>query len=207
MIGFYNYTVILTYLSLVCSVVGISFAVSGNIFVAIICLLISGCCDMFDGRIARSKKDRSKDEENFGMEIDSLCDLVCFTAFPAVIAYCLGGFKPLAIFSGALLVLCGVIRLAYFNVLEIKRKNEAPDSPTEYRGLPVTTAALIFPAVYLFKDVCGDAFPTVFHASLIITAILYVINFRIKKPGTKGVIAMAAAGVVIAAIATVIHVI
>lgn len=207
MIGFYNYTVILTYLSLVCSVIGISFAVSGNTLIAILCLLISGCCDMFDGRIARAKKDRTPDEENFGMEIDSLCDLVCFTALPAVIAYCLGGNNVLAIFSGALLVLCGVIRLAYFNVLEMKRKAETPDAPTEYRGLPVTVAALIFPAVYLLKDVCGNLFPTVFQCSLIITAILYVLNFRIKKPGIKGVLAMAATGTVIAVIAIVTHVI
>ncbi len=207
MIGFYNYTVILTYFSLICSVVGISFAVSGNILVAILCLLTSGCCDMFDGRIARAKKDRTRDEENFGMEIDSLCDLVCFTALPAVIAYCLGGNDFLAIFSGALLVLCGVIRLAYFNVLEMKRKTEAPDSPTEYRGLPVTSSALIFPTIYLFKDVFGALFPTVFQGSLIITAILYVLNFRLKKPGTKGILAMAVAGLAIGAIAIVTHVI
>lgn len=201
MIGFYNYTVVLTYLSLACSVVGISFAISGNTFIAILCLLISGCCDMFDGRIARSKRDRTRDEENFGMEIDSLCDLVCFTALPAVIAYCLGGLKPLAVFSGALLVLCGVIRLAYFNVLEIRRRAESPDAPTEYRGLPVTVAALIFPTVYLLKNVIGTAFPTVFHISMIITAILYVLNFRIKKPGTRGVIGMTIAGVFIAVLA------
>ena len=201
MIGFYNYTVILTYLSLVCSVIGISFAVSGNTLIAILCLLISGCCDMFDGRIARAKKDRTPDEENFGMEIDSLCDLVAFTALPAVIAYCLGGNNILAIFSGALLVLCGVIRLAYFNVLEMKRKAETPDAPTEYRGLPVTSSALIFPTMYLFKSICGAAFPTVFQCSLIITAILYVLNFRLKKPGIKGVIAMAVGGITIAVIA------
>ncbi len=207
MIGFYNYTVILTYFSLICSVVGISFAVSGNILVAILCLLTSGCCDMFDGRIARAKKDRTPDEENFGMEIDSLCDLVCFTALPAVIAYCLGGNQFLAIFSGALLVLCGVIRLAYFNVLEMKRKTETPDAPTEYRGLPVTSAALIFPTIYLFKDIFGALFPTVFQSSLIITAILYILNFRLKKPGKKGILAMATAGIAIAAIAIVTHVI
>lgn len=197
MIGFYNYSVILTYLSLICSVIGITFAVEGNILVAIICLLISGCCDMFDGRIARAMKNRTVDEENFGIQIDSLCDLVCFTALPAVIAYCLGGFKPLAIFSGALLVLCGVIRLAYFNVLELKRKTETPEAEHIYRGLPVTTAALIFPVVYLFNNVCGDHFATVYHISLIITAILFVLDFQLKKPGKKGVIAMGVAGVII----------
>ena len=63
MIGYYNYTVILTYMSLVSSVLGIFLSMGvGNIGIhpeyAIICLMVSGLCDMFDGKVARTKKNQ-----------------------------------------------------------------------------------------------------------------------------------------------------
>ena len=56
MIGFYDYTVILTYLSLASSTLGIFLAINGNPLGAIWALLFSGLCDLFDGRVASSKK-------------------------------------------------------------------------------------------------------------------------------------------------------
>ena len=53
MIGFYDYTVVLTYISLMCSVFGITQAIGGHYRTAIICLALSGLFDMFDGKIAR----------------------------------------------------------------------------------------------------------------------------------------------------------
>ena len=87
LIGFYNYTVILTYLSLVSSLLGIKFAFEGKAFAAMACLAASGICDMFDGVVARSKKDRTDDQKNFGIQLDSLCDVVCFGKYSI---YCLG---------------------------------------------------------------------------------------------------------------------
>ena len=78
MIGYYNYTVVLTYISLASSVFGMTQAIHGRFKTAILCLAISGLCDMFDGKIARTKKDRTEDEKAFGIQIDSLCDVVCF---------------------------------------------------------------------------------------------------------------------------------
>lgn len=55
-LGFYDYTVVLTYISLGISVFGITMALEGNFRMAIFCLALSGLCDMFDGKIARTKK-------------------------------------------------------------------------------------------------------------------------------------------------------
>ena len=88
LIGFYNYTVILTYVSLISSLLGIKFAFEGNAFAAMACLAASGICDMFDGVVARSKKNRTNDEKNFGIQLDSLCDVICFGAFPAIFINC-----------------------------------------------------------------------------------------------------------------------
>lgn len=70
MIGYYNYTVVLTYISLASSVFGMTQAIHGRFKTAILCLAISGLCDMFDGKIARTKKDRTEDEKAFGIQID-----------------------------------------------------------------------------------------------------------------------------------------
>ena len=90
MIGFYSYTVILTYLSLVFAMVGIHLSVIGVYQWSFICLMMCGICDTFDGMVARSKKNRTEEEKKFGIQIDSLCDLISFGVFPAILGYNLG---------------------------------------------------------------------------------------------------------------------
>lgn len=128
MIGFYDYTVILTYISFASSISGIFLATRGHFNWAIFCLAFSGLCDMFDGKIARTKKNRTEDEKRFGIQIDSLCDVVCFGVFPIVLCYELGMTHfysiPILVFYG----LAGVIRLGYFNVMEEKRQNETSEN-------------------------------------------------------------------------------
>ena len=57
---------------------------------ALVCLAISGLCDMFDGKVARTKKDRTEAEKRFGIQIDSLADIVCFGVSPAILCYRMG---------------------------------------------------------------------------------------------------------------------
>lgn len=85
LIGFYNYTVWLTFIGMLSSVVGMGFAVQGKIIAAVICLMFSGFCDMFDGIVARTKKNRTDEEKRFGIQLDSLSDIVCFGVLPFVI--------------------------------------------------------------------------------------------------------------------------
>ena len=66
-IGFYNYTVILTYISFISGIIGMKLAFEGRTGMAICCLMVSGVCDMFDGVVARTKKNRTADEKNFGI--------------------------------------------------------------------------------------------------------------------------------------------
>lgn len=60
MLGVYDYTVVLTYVSLMVSIGGMMFAVNGHLHLGVMCLAISGLCDMFDGKIARTKKTGQK---------------------------------------------------------------------------------------------------------------------------------------------------
>ena len=148
-LGIYDYTVILTYISLGISVFGITRALEGDFKVAIFCLALSGLCDMFDGKIARTKKNRTDDEKNFGIQIDSLCDVVCFGIFPAMICYCLGVNTPAGIGALIFYSVASVIRLAYFNVSEAKRQNETSENRQYYQGLPITSIAVILPLAYV----------------------------------------------------------
>ena len=121
MLGFYNYTVILTYMSLISSVVGITFAFQDNIFGAVMCLMISGFCDMFDGKVAKTMK-RTEEEKKFGIQIDSLSDLVAFGVLPAIIGYNVGLNEWWGVAIMSIFILAALIRLAYFNVLEEARQ-------------------------------------------------------------------------------------
>lgn len=69
MIGFYDYTVVVTYISLVSSILGMFCAIDGKLTLAVSCLAFSGLCDMFDGKIARTKKNRTDDEKSFGIQM------------------------------------------------------------------------------------------------------------------------------------------
>ena len=150
-IGFYNYTVVLTYMSLLSSVVGMTEALDGRFGNAIACLVASGICDMLDGKVARTKKDRTEDEKNFGIQIDSLCDLFCFGAFPAFLTYALGVRGLVGTVSMCVYVLAAVIRLGYFNVKEMRRQQETEERRKRYEGLPVTSISIIFPLIYLLR--------------------------------------------------------
>ena len=181
-LGIYDYTVILTYISLGISVFGITRALEGDFKVAIFCLALSGLCDMFDGKIARTKKNRTDDEKNFGIQIDSLCDVVCFGIFPAMICYCLGVNTPAGIGALIFYSVASVIRLAYFNVSEAKRQNETSENRQYYQGLPITSMAIILPFLYLMRRYCGLYFLIVIHIAVIIVGLLFILDIKVKKP-------------------------
>ena len=182
MIGFYDYTVILTYLGFLSGLFGIIMASQGHISTAIFCLMFSGLCDMFDGKVARTKKKRTEEEKHFGIQLDSLSDLVCFGVLPSVIGYNLGinklYFLPILLFYP----LAGLIRLAYFNVLEIMRKGDGPVK--EYVGLPITSSALIFPFIFIFKKLIGKYFIYVYAGLLLLVGFLFISRIKVKKPKT-----------------------
>lgn len=193
MIGFYNYSVILTYVGLISTVFGILVSIEGSPQIGIVCLIISGVCDMFDGKIARAMT-RTDDEKVFGIQIDSLCDLVCFGVFPVVLAH---SFGLRGLFNNVLMaffVLAAVIRLGYFNVTEQKRQQETDECRAYYQGLPVTSIAILFPLLYLAKDSLDYLFLPAVSALLLGVECLYIADIRIPKPNTRMLIGFLMAG-------------
>lgn len=182
LIGFYDYTVILTYVSAVSAVLGIVCASKGSFTAAVICLMVSGICDAFDGTVARTKKNRTEDEKAFGIQLDSLCDVISFGVFPAFLCYCMGVDGIFGLACVCLYSLCAVIRLAFFNVLEAKRQQTETGSNKYYRGLPVTSISMILPPLYLLHGIFNEAvFAAILHGMLIVVALLFVLDFKVKK--------------------------
>lgn len=216
-IGFYNYTVWLTYLSLVSGVLGIIVSLSGggHPYLGTFCLLFSGLCDAYDGKVARSKKNRTEEEKAFGIQIDSLADLVSFGILPACIGAAMlrlikyNANDPLMSFGQNLLkgnhavffailvlyALAALIRLAYYNVQEALRQKEESGARKTYTGLPVTSASLIFPLVMMLQFSTRVDITLVYFIVVAIVAVAFVSKFHIPKPGATGLKVMVALGI------------
>lgn len=193
--GYYNYTVVLTYLGMLSGFTGILFASEGAFCRAMLCLMIAGVCDMFDGAIASTMK-RNEREKCFGIQIDSLSDLICFGALPAVFVYQICHKSYLAFLAACFYILCALIRLAYFNVMEEERQRLEIGRRTEYLGLPVTTAALFLPLCFVLRSRMTSPFlgEAVFPCLLVIAGIAFLLPIPIKKPYLFGKIGIVVAG-------------
>lgn len=222
MIGFYDYTVVLTYLSLLSAGSGIVISLSdgGHPYWGIFFLLLCGLFDAFDGKVARTKKNRTNMERNFGIQIDSLADVIAFGVLPAVIGIALLRTSPYLRGAGLfgshwsavtikiilyavlmLYILAALIRLAYFNVTEEERQKSEGGVRKFYTGLPVTSAALIFPTVMLLRylflsfNISLDL-SIVYIPVALVTAFLFLSKLQVPKPGMRGILIMIGIGLV-----------
>ena len=193
-IGYYNYTVILTYTGMLLACIGVFCSINEKYFWAVLLLMLAGICDMFDGAVASTKK-RDKNEKYFGIQIDSLSDLVSFGVLPAIFVYVIAKSNVLSMITACVYILAALIRLAYFNVLEEERQSSKSTQRKVYLGVPVTTIAWIMPAFYiLFAN--GVIKNTVsFILMLFVMAIGFVSPLEIKKPALVGKIVMIVIGV------------
>lgn len=194
LLGYYNYTVILTYIGMLTGFIGIVYAFEKNTFGAVICLMIAGFCDMFDGTIA-STKERTQQEKCFGIQIDSFSDLICFGALPAIIVYSQSKHNQIVLMVCSLYLLCTLIRLAYFNVDEQERQQSSDTSREIYYGLPVTLSALFLPVVH--GAVCLFSWrPTIVPTAALLTmAIMFLLPFPLRKPKLIGKICVILCGI------------
>lgn len=205
MIGFYSYTVILTYLGFVCGSVGLYFAAHGSTNMAIIMLMLAGFCDMFDGKVAKTKKDRTPQECRFGIQIDSLSDMVCFGLLPPMIAFSTGMTKPIHIAVFCCFSLAALIRLAYFNVTEEERQEVTTERRKLYEGLPVTSVALLVPLLFIFRKDLGEWFSTVATVVYGVIAALFITRFHLKKPQMRAMLIFVLVGAIELALLIIRH--
>lgn len=192
-IGFYDYTVVLTYGGFLFAFLGILQCLKYRFQDAILCLMLAGICDMFDGAVAATK-ERTRAEKRFGIQIDSLSDLVSFGILPSLFLYLFCGETLAAGLIGGGYALCALIRLAYFNVLEEERQEKTPEKRKSYLGVPVTTVAILLPAVYLLYDEGFLHSQLCFHAVTLLLAAGFLMPVEIKKSQFVGKICLLLVG-------------
>lgn len=175
----WNKSVILSYVGLVFAIIGMYICVTtGNILHALSCLIVSGVCDLFDGKVARMCK-RTKDEVKFGIQLDSLVDTASFVVFPIIILLTIGLTDWYQLPVLALFAICGIARLGHFNCLV-----EDSDKPVDYyTGLPVTAIAMVLPLLYLLSYIIpSNIYPIVLTILIGVNALLNILTIKVKKP-------------------------
>lgn len=129
-------------------------SIQGDFLVGAWAIIAASVFDMLDGRIARLARATSQ----FGVEYDSLSDLMSFGAAPAVLLY-LWGLEPFGRLGWAaafLFLACGALRLARFNV------NSSNLPKAYFQGLPIPMAAGMVATFAIFCQALGwqDVQPT-----------------------------------------------
>ena len=121
--------------SIFLGVLSVLSSIKSDFSVAIIYIVLSLVFDGLDGRVARLTNTTSK----FGVEFDSLADIVAFGVAPAMLFYFSVGqnFGRFGVLITALFVIFGGVRLARFNVMS------GASEPNVFIGLPIPTAAVL----------------------------------------------------------------
>jgi CDP-diacylglycerol--serine O-phosphatidyltransferase len=180
MIGKWNKSVILSYIGAAFGVLGIFLVIREfDIKYAIVCLIVCGICDLFDGTVARMCK-RTKEEKAFGIELDALIDVLNFVALPIVILLSIGLSTKYHLAIYILYAIFGIARVGYFNI-----KLEDSNKPVKYyEGMPLTYAAFFFPIVYLLSYVIDNGlFNVIYTITTCVIGLLYIIRIKVPKPG------------------------
>ncbi len=157
--------------SIFVGVISIVEASKGNFILASWLILLALIFDGLDGRVARMTNTTSQ----FGVEFDSLADIISFGIAPAMLLYFFIGqeFGRFGILVSALYVIFGAIRLARFNI------STAKTDPNVFIGLPIPTAAIFISMwILLFHKYTLEDYSIVLLFLTLAVAILMVSNFR-----------------------------
>jgi CDP-diacylglycerol--serine O-phosphatidyltransferase len=177
-LGAYNLACLVTLFGMVAAVAACMLALGGYIELALVGLVFAGLADLFDGPIAR-RLERSEYEREFGIQLDTVVDVVAFVVTPFVVIFSTGLHSALGLSIMVLFLLSGAIRLAHFNTM--KAQGDALSS--HHRGLPVTYTALAFPILYVARDFWpASSFHALLQVALVAFAVLFVIDVPIRKP-------------------------
>ncbi|MEG1743880.1 MAG: CDP-diacylglycerol--serine O-phosphatidyltransferase, partial [Clostridia bacterium] len=140
--------------------------------------------DMIDGRIARATNKGDRRRKLFGIQIDSLCDMVSFGVAPGIIAYAFGFCDVFDTIIYIFFACCGAIRLAYFNTQAL---TEAADlNMKSFTGMPIPSICFVLPPLALLTIfVTPDIMHWLFKAAYLVVGTAFIANFKMKKPGLK----------------------
>ncbi|MDO9464024.1 MAG: CDP-diacylglycerol--serine O-phosphatidyltransferase [bacterium] len=168
---------LLTTANLVCGFLSIIFSIQENFIIAGWLIIVAIIFDALDGEVSRLTKTSS----TFGLQYDSLADLISFAVAPAVLVYKSFHGIPtrLALSLITLYVVCGALRLARFNVQIVKTKDKF------FVGLPIpAAAAIITTSTVAFHDYIIQ-FPVLRFFPIFMVVIAYLMVSKVRYPSLK----------------------
>jgi len=141
-------------------------SIDGRFHAAAVAILVSLVLDGLDGRVARMTKSTS----GFGVQYDSLADLVAFGVAPGILVYlwALQPYKQFGWVAAFLFVVCGALRLARFNV------QQGSLDPRYFNGLPIPAAATMIATAIIFYYQIGEWAP---ERHIYILVMIYLLSF------------------------------
>ena len=195
-IGFINLANVITLGGLCSAGIAMFAAANHNYCLALTFFLLAGVCDMTDGTAARRTPGRTDRAKVYGVQLDSLCDMVSFGVTPCVIAWFLGFDTFFDIIVYLLFFIASATRLAYFNTLTMEK---ADLSSKSFVGMPIPFSCFstAFLMMLLALGVAPSAMAWAFRAVYLLVAMLYVLRVKIPKPPLKVAICFGAVGLVI----------
>ncbi|GAB1409307.1 CDP-diacylglycerol--serine O-phosphatidyltransferase [Desulfovibrionales bacterium] len=172
--GYYLIPNMMTMASLLTGFMGILWSIDGRFDYAAVAIVVSCIFDGLDGKLARLTNSAS----DFGVQLDSLVDLIAFGVGPAVMIHqwCTHEFGRLGIMASFLVMACGALRLARFNVQTGKTNKKF------FIGLPIPAAACTLATFVLFSSYIPESFvhwiPRITLALAFLVSILMVSTVR-----------------------------
>ncbi len=176
--GIYLLPNVLTLCGLFCGFFAIMAAINGNYLHAAWAIIIANIFDGLDGWVARLTNTTTR----FGIELDSLSDLVAFGVAPAIMMYkwSLMYFGQIGWAAAFLYIACGALRLARFNVQTGQINTKA------FRGMPIPGAATVLCSIVIFYYEFWEGIPekSIFLLSIVILLSLLMVS-TLKYHGIK----------------------
>lgn len=185
-LGVYNPSIVVSYLGVLFSILAMMalivdpFDPVDPLYLSMALLFLAGICDLLDGTIARSI-ERSAMEKRFGVELDSLSDIVSFVVLPVLILMYACGFSWHSLLVAFLYVFAGSMRLGWFNLT-------VDEANGYFTGVPVTFSSVLLPVTVASLKVLdlGIHIPAVIEVLCLILGLLFILNFRMKRMGLLG---------------------
>jgi phosphatidylserine synthase len=143
---------------LACTILAIYYSILGVYYAAMIGMIWAVAFDWADGMIARRMKGRTADDQTFGVQLDSLIDIVNYGVAPAILLLSYGNFDPLFLPGAFIILAASAIRLSYFNTFGLS-------AGSNYTGLALDSNNIIIVFIFLFE---------VFFSTGLFTIILYL---------------------------------
>lgn len=170
-------------------------------YLASVAILFAVIFDSVDGRVARM----TKTESDFGLQMDSLADVISFGVAPAILVYKWGltHFGLVGMLVAFVYAACGALRLARFNVLAAS----ATETPKHFVGLPIPLAAASIVSLVLLHFRMGGVqlgYQPLLLVVVMLLALLMISNIRYRTFKEFSGSRFAAPAVVVLALAIVV---